>query len=235
MNNLNFKFSLDRKKPLGDQIYLNLREKIITTELYPLTEISEGILAKQINVSRTPVRDALKKLENDGLITTIPQVKSIVSKINLKEVEETNELRATLELKVVGNLSLFISRKQISVLKKINEDLEKSLKIKNFKKIFFLDNLFHQTLAKQAKMPMSWKIIEQISSQIHRIRNISYKHEGDDNFGPKIAIKDHKEIIKALNKNETNLAKKAMKKHIMSLHRYSLFIKKTEKYKSIIN
>ena len=58
MNNLNFKFSLDRKKPLGDQIYLNLREKIITIELYPLTEISKEILEKQISVIRNPVREA---------------------------------------------------------------------------------------------------------------------------------------------------------------------------------
>ena len=235
MNNLKLKFLLNRKKPLGDQIYLTLWEKIITLELYPLTEISEAVLANQINVSRTPVRDALKKLENDGLITIIPQVKSIISRINLKEVEEINELRATLEVKVVSKLSSSISKKQISVLKKINTDLEKNFKIKNFKKMFFLDNLFHKTLAKQAKMPISWKVIEQISSQIYRIRNIAYRHEGDDNFGPKNTIKDHKEIINALYKNDKSAAQKAMKKHIMSIQRYSLFIKKTEKFKDIIN
>ena len=75
------KIHLDRKKSLGEQIYFSLRDKIISTELYPLTEISEGELSKIINVSRTPIRDALKKLENEGLINTIPQVKSIVSKI----------------------------------------------------------------------------------------------------------------------------------------------------------
>ena len=63
------KIHLDRKKSLGERIYLSLREKIISTELYPLTEISEGELSKIINVSRTPIRDALKKLENEGLFS----------------------------------------------------------------------------------------------------------------------------------------------------------------------
>ena len=81
---LDIKIHLNRKKSLGDQIYSTLREKIISTELYPLTEISENELSKIINVSRTPIRDALKKLENEGLINTIPQVKSVVSKINTK-------------------------------------------------------------------------------------------------------------------------------------------------------
>jgi DNA-binding GntR family transcriptional regulator len=235
LNNLKLKFVLDRKKPLGNQIYSILWEKIITTELYPLTEISEIVLANQINVSRTPVRDALKKLENEGLITTIPQVKSIVSKINLEEVKETLELRATLEVKIVGKLSSSISKKQISILKKINTDIEKNLKIKNFKKIFFLDNLFHKTLAYNVKMPKSWQVIEKISSQISRIRNIAYKYKGNDNFGPKITIKDHKEIINALYKNDKSAAQKAIKKHIMSIERYVLFLKKNEKYKDIIN
>ena len=87
------KIHLDRKKSLGEQIYLSLREKIISTELYPLTEISEGELSKIINVSRTPIRDALKKLENEGLINTIHQVKSIVSKINTNQISEANKIR----------------------------------------------------------------------------------------------------------------------------------------------
>ena len=234
MNNLKLKFVLDRKRPLGDQIYSILWEKIITTELFPLTEISEVVLANQINVSRTPVRDALKKLENDGLIKTIPQVKSTVSKINLKEVEETLEIRVAIESQVVGKLSSLISKKQISILKKINTDIEKNVKIKNFKKVFFLDNLFHKTLANHVKMPKSWQVIEKMSSEIYRIRNIAYRY-GEGNFSPITVFKDHKEIINALYKNDKSAAQKAIKKHIMSIQRYILFLKKTEKYKDIIN
>ena len=51
--------------------------------------------------------------------------------------------------------------------------------------------MFHQTLAVQAKMPISWQIISQINTQIDRVRNISYLHEDDNTFGPLQAIKDH--------------------------------------------
>ena len=229
------KINLDRKKSLGEQIYLNLREKIISTELYPLTEISEGELSKIIKVSRTPIRDALKKLENEGLINTIPQVKSIVSKINTNQISEANKIRSVLETNTVEQLSSSINSHQIKKLKKINRDILNNLKKKNFRKVFYCDNMFHQTLAEYAKMPISWQIITQISSQIDRVRNISYMHEDDNTFGPLQAIKDHQEIVEHLSSKNMKKVVQSMKKHISSLEIYTDFIKKTKKYKDIIN
>lgn len=232
---VNIKINLNRKKPLGDQIYFSLREKIILTELYPLTEISEGELSKIIHISRTPIRDALKKLENEGLINTIPQVKSIVSKINTNQINEANKIRSVLETSVVDKLSSIISKDQIKKLKNINDNIFNNLTKKNFKKVFYFDNMFHQTLAIQAKMPISWKIITQINTQIDRVRNISYMHEDNNNFGPLEAIKDHQKIIKFLSSKDTKQVINAMKKHISSLEKYVDFIKKTKTYKDIID
>ena len=130
---LDIKIHLNRKKSLGDQIYSTLREKIISTELYPLTEISESELSKIINVSRTPIRDALKKLENEGLINTIPQVKSVVSKINTNQISETNKIRSVLEINVVEQLSSNINSNQIKKLKQINLNILANLKKRNFR------------------------------------------------------------------------------------------------------
>lgn len=232
---VNIKINLNRKKPLGDQIYFSLREKIILTELYPLTEISEGELSKIIHISRTPIRDALKKLENEGLINTIPQVKSVVSKINTNQINEANKIRSVLETSVVDKLSSIISKDQIKKLKNINDNIFNNLTKKNFKKVFYFDNMFHQTLAIQAKMPISWKIITQINTQIDRVRNISYMHEDNNNFGPLKAIKDHQKIIKFLSSKDTKQVINAMKKHISGLEKYVDFIKKTKKYKDIID
>ena len=229
------KINLDRKKSLGEQIYLILREKIISTELYPLSEISEGELSKIIKVSRTPIRDALKKLENEGLINTIPQVKSVVSKINTNQISETNKIRSVLETNVVEQLSSSINSNQIKKLKQINHNIIENLKKKNLKKVFYFDNLFHQTLAIQAKMPISWQIISQINTQIDRVRNISYMHEDDNTFGPVQAIKDHQEIVKYLSSKNKLKVVQSMKKHISSLEQYTDFIKKTKKYKDIID
>ena len=93
----------------------------------------------------------------------------------------------------------------------------------------------HQTLAVQAKMPISWQIISQINTQIDRVRNISYLHEDDNTFGPLQAIKDHQEIVKHLTSKNMLKVVQSMKKHISSLERYTDFIKKTKKYKDIIN
>ena len=90
MSTLNYlkDFNLKRSLPLGKQIYEKLRDKIIYTELFPLTEIYESDLAKKLNVSRTPIREALKKLENDGLVETIPQVNQLCQKLMLKQLRK---------------------------------------------------------------------------------------------------------------------------------------------------
>ena len=124
MSTLNYTkdFNLKRSLPLGKQIYEKLRDKIIYTELFPLTEIFESDLANKLNVSRTPIRDALKKLENDGLVETIPQVKSVVSKINVKTIREANHIRSLLETDIVKELSNKINQKQLKELTTINNN-----------------------------------------------------------------------------------------------------------------
>ena len=236
MSTLNYikDFNLKRNQPLGKQIYEKLRDKIIYTELFPLTPIYESDLANKLKVSRTPVRDALKKLENDGLVETIPQVKSVVSKISIKSIREVNNIRSILEKDIVNDLAKKITEKQISELTKINNNFKKSAKNNHYKKTYYFDNLFHQKLAFFSNKTLSWKIINQINSQIDRIRNISYTHKGKNNFGPLEAGKDHDEIIKYLSKKNSRLATKIMKKHILSLERYVVFIQQEKTLKNYL-
>lgn len=236
MSTLNYikDFNLNRTKPLGNQIYEKLRDKIIHTELFPLTEIYESDLANKLKVSRTPIRDALKKLENDGLVETIPQVKSVVSKINIQSIREVNNIRSLLETDIVNDLAKEITKKQISELTKINNNFKKCARINLHKKSYYFDNLFHQKLASFSKKKLSWKIISQINSQIDRIRNISYTHKGKNNFGPLEAGKDHDEIIKYLSEKNSKLAIKIMKKHILSLERYVVFIQQEKTLKNYL-
>ena len=86
----------------------------------------------------------LKKLENDGLVETIPQVKSVVSKINVKTIKEANHVRSLLETDIVKELSNTINQKQIKELRTINNNFKKSAKNNFYKKAYYYDNLFHQ-------------------------------------------------------------------------------------------
>ena len=236
MSTLNYTkdFNLKRSLPLGKQIYDKLRDKIIYTELFPLTEIFESDLANKLNVSRTPIRDALKKLENDGLVETIPQVKSVVSKINVKTIREANHIRSLLETDVVKELSNKINQKQLKELTTINNNFKKSAKNNFYKKAFYYDNLFHQKLAIFSNKKLSWKIISQINSQIDRIRNISYTHKCKNNFGPLEAGKDHDKIIDYISNKNSRLASKTMEKHVMSLERYVIFIQQEKTLKNYL-
>ena len=99
---------------------------------------------------------------------------------------------------------------------------------------FYYDNLFHQKLAIFSNKKVSWKIISQINSQIDRIRNISYTHKGNNNFGPLEAGKDHDKIIYYISNKNSRLASKTMEKHVMSLERYVIFIQQEKTLKNYL-
>lgn len=88
------------------QVYNDLRRRIIDLELKPNTVLSRAELARFYNVSQSPLRESLQRLERDGLITVHPQSKTLVSYINVQQVHETQFLRVALEIEVVRRLAL---------------------------------------------------------------------------------------------------------------------------------
>ena len=95
------RFRLDRRQPTSDQIYQHLRNAILTWQVLPNEPISENRISALCGVSRSPVRAALARLVEDGLIEVFPQRGTFVSPIRLKAVREAQFVRAALELAVV--------------------------------------------------------------------------------------------------------------------------------------
>ncbi len=125
MENLT-KLNLDNYKPLRDVVFENLREAILEGKLKPGQRLMEVQLAEQLGVSRTPVREAIRKLELEGLVVMLPRKGAYVANMSLKDIMDVLEVRASLE-----GLA-YLAAERIS-----DEDI-KSLKIyqKNLKKHF---------------------------------------------------------------------------------------------------
>ena len=96
MDNLT-KINLDNYKPLRDVVFENLREAILEGKLEPGQRLMEVQLAEQLGVSRTPVREAIRKLELEGLVVMLPRKGAYVADVSLKDIIDVLEIRSTLE------------------------------------------------------------------------------------------------------------------------------------------
>src|SRR5699024_8339207 len=142
-----------------DFVYETLRDAIVSLELPPGATISEKEISKELEVSRTPVREALLRLTEDELLTVLPQRGSYISLIDLNHVEDARFLREQAEAGIIRLACESFSDSYI-------EKLEKNLKYQKFARdnddeneLFILDKEFHRLIAEGAGKTRVWEVI----------------------------------------------------------------------------
>ncbi len=203
-------FKLIKNKNLSKQIYKVLLKLITKDILKSNTLILEYKISLILNVSKTPVREALKKLENDNLLKILPQSKTYVLPINLEKVISYYKIREALELLLIEEAIKKIKNDDLKIFYSIIEKQELALKNDNFDSFFEYDNAFHFQIAKIAKLSDAWDILEKINIHISRIRYIT---TNDYKWNKDVLI-EHKNILKALKQKNINLAKTQMSIHL---------------------
>lgn len=92
--------------PAANRVYARLRSRIVSLELLPGAVLSRADIAKEHDVSQSPVREAIQMLEQEGLVASFPQSKTVVTKIDVEHARETQFLRLSVELEVAKTLAL---------------------------------------------------------------------------------------------------------------------------------
>lgn len=158
---------------MGDSVYYSLRKNIMHLNLKPGESINVKEISEQLEVSRSPVRDSLIKLEKEGLVTAIPKKGTIVSKIDLKRVKEERFLRQSLEEKVV---LLFLERCSDSDIIQLKNNIQmqqESISKNDMQSFFKYDNKFHETFFMVANKMLCWETVKNMSSHYDRVRFMS--------------------------------------------------------------
>jgi len=192
------------------KVYYNLKNLIIKSEFEPNQKLSEINLSKQFNVSRTPIRESLIKLEQEGLVDIIPQKGTFVSKINKEEVKEAQFIRESLEISTLKLLSSFISDEQVMQLREIINQQIISLRAKKIMDFFHLDEKFHRTMANMAGYKMVWDVIKETKVPIDRIRMLSLPILTE----VELMIFQHREIVTSLIDNNPKKIEENVKTHL---------------------
>lgn len=198
--------------PLRDSIADSLRESIISGKIKPGERLLEPIVAKQLGVSRTPVREAFFQLESEGLVEVMPRKGAIVSEISIRDAIELYSVRAVLEGLAARLATNNISKNKINELKILNEKLIEHAKSEsdNYKEITELNNQFHDLINRESKNEKLYETIELMRNQTLRYNYIYLSVM----FRLKVSIFEHEEIISMIENGKDEEAEKLMRKHV---------------------
>lgn len=194
--------------------YRVLKENIMRLNLKPGESISEVELSEALNVSRTPVREAIVKLSEEKLVDVFPQKGSFISKINLNLVEEAVFLREICEKKI---LEIACNDPTSDAL--IN-DLEKNIEYQkiviNFNRdlheFFDLDNYFHTLIFDYYNKKNVWKVIQRLATHYDRLRLI----DALEKINLENTVKQHLEIVELIREKKTRKVNSLVNKHLFN-------------------
>ena len=198
------------RMPISPQIYERLRRAITTLELAPSEAVSEKDLAQQLGVSRTPVREALIRLADEGLIDVLPQRGTFVAPIRLKDVEDAQFIREALEVAVVRRLAGRASEAHLSSVRENLKAQKEAVKSANHALFLELDESFHHTLCEAADLAKGWRLIQAVKLQMDRVRFLSLPEAGH----LRTLMNQHQAIFDAIAEGGADRAAEQMSKHL---------------------
>ncbi|MDB5616499.1 MAG: transcriptional regulator [Tardiphaga sp.] len=201
---------LDRDRQAAPQVFERLRDLIISLALPPGSPLSRAALAEQFGVSSTPIRDALMRLDKEGLVEVFPQYATVVSKVDVGLAQLAHFLRQALELEIVRSLALSHDKVLIVELNRIIALQQQFAKAGDFGKFMAADTEFHQKLYDAADKPGLWALVRSRSGHIDRLRRLHLPTLGK----AQAIVRDHKLIAKAIATGEPDEAQKHLRTHL---------------------
>jgi DNA-binding GntR family transcriptional regulator len=209
---------LDNYKPLREVVFESVRGAIISGVLKPGERLMEVQLAEKLGVSRTPIREAIRKLELEGLVIMMPRKGAYVADLSIKDITDVLEIRATLEGLASSLAALRITDDEIEQLELNALQFHKAIEADDFDGIVQADIDFHDNIFKATRNDMLMQLNNNLREQVQRFR-IMYISKSNKS---KDLAKEHFEIADAISKRNIDLAEKLAKKHIDNAEKYIL-------------
>ena len=202
---------MDEYLPLRDVVFNTLRQAILKGELKPGERLMEIQLANKLGVSRTPVREAIRKLELEGLVLMIPRKGAEFAEITRQDMEDVLEVRTALEELAVKDACDHITDAQLSELKKASNEFKKALlEGKDLVTCADADMHFHDVILSATNNRRLIQMLNNLSEQMYRYRMEYLKDERTH----KTLIEEHDAIRRALKKHDKVKAGAAIRVHI---------------------
>lgn len=205
-----FELQMNEYLPLRDVVFQTLRQAILRGELKPGERLMEIHLAQKLGVSRTPVREAIRKLELEGLVFMIPRKGAVVAEITISDLEDVLEVRMALEELAVKNACRRITQEQLQELEDLAEKFHQSLMGDDVGACAEADMLFHDAIYEATGNHRLIQILNNLREQMYRYRMEYLK----DKHTYTQLLREHDEIVAALKKHDEQEALKCISRHV---------------------
>ncbi|MCP1100876.1 DNA-binding GntR family transcriptional regulator [Aequitasia blattaphilus] len=207
-----FDVSMNEFLPLRDVVFNTLRQAILKGELKPGERLMEVRLANKLGVSRTPIREAIRKLELEGLVVMIPRRGAEVAEITEKSLLDVMEVRLTLEELCVQLACQRMTEEQVVELKEAADEFKKITTTKNLTSVAQADVDFHDIIYQSTDNKKLVQLLNNLREQMYRYRVEYLKSE---EVYPQL-IAEHEAIIDKIEQGDEKGAKKIMGAHIVN-------------------
>ena len=211
---------LDRSRPLRDQIYPMIRGLILSGVIAPGEVIDEKAIAAQLLVSRTPVREAVKRLVDEHLVDVVAQSATRAARMDRKEIEEAFLIRRALEMESAAQAALHMRQEHADLLHDILARHERAVDRRQYVEAIAQDDAFHRAITEISDLPRLWSTIEISKGQLDRCRHMMLPRAGQ----AEATLEQHREIIRALNSHDPAKAAAAMKAHLDAAYRSTVAV-----------
>jgi len=201
---------LDAYKPLREIVFETLREAIIRGDLAPGERLMEMQLAEEMGVSRTPVREAIRKLELEGFVAMVPRKGAYVADYTIKDITDVFEIRAALESLAAGLACERITEQELDELQVLVVKVGETIKEHDIDAIVQIDTEFHDRIYRASRNSRLEQMISNLREQIQRFRATSLSSPGR----LKDTLQEHKAIVDAIAMRDVALAQKLAREHV---------------------
>ena len=201
---------LDSYKPLREVVYETLREAIRTGALSPGERLMEIQLAEELGVSRTPVREAIRKLELERFVVMLPRRGTYVANLSLKDINEVFEIRAALDGLAAGLAAERITEEELEQMERLLVEIADHIERHDNQKIVEVDEAFHDILYRASRNERLVGIICNLREQFTRFRSVSIYYPGRLTN----TIEEHKQLVEAIAQRNAEQAQQRAREHI---------------------
>ena len=207
---MNLEMEMDEYLPLRDVVFNTLRRAILKGELKPGERLMEIALADKLGVSRTPIREAIRKLELEGLVVMAPRKGAKVASITERDLNDVLEVRKGMEVLAISLACKRITGEELEKLESIERSFQSLIESGNLTELAEMDVKFHDTIYQATNNQRLVQLLNNLREQMYRYRVEYLKNESAH---PKL-LAEHEEIIEKIEKREKQAAVDVVCQHI---------------------
>ena len=201
---------IEKNKSMREKVYDTLKQMIIHGVIKPGERIIETEYSNKFQISRTPIREAIRMLELEGLVESQTTGGVIVKTLTREEISEIYKIRIALESLIIEEIIKKINNQDIKKLEKVLKNTKKAFEVKDIEKVFSLFTEFNQILYDIASLPKVTGMINNINLYLKRFRKLSI----DNPSRKEEAFEDHVQILEAIKNKELSTAISINRMHL---------------------